>query len=199
MTASEKPRIGGVILAAGGSTRLGRPKQFLLFHGKSLLRHAAETMAASVCDPVIIVLGAQVEAAKREIADLPVRVALNRQWQTGISSSIKLGLKEMLSLEPQIDAITITLCDQPLIDSDVIDRLAERFLITRKPIVAAKYLGVIGVPSVFSREMFDQLADLQGDKGARDLIRDPHASVETIEIEEAAVDIDTADDIDRLN
>ena len=198
MTGSENLKIGGIILAAGGSSRLGRPKQFLQFEGKTLLRRAAEAMDASVCDPVIAVLGAESETGTAEIGDLSVRSCVNPKWDTGMSSSIKLGLSELIALEPQIDAVVITLCDQPFVTAETIGRLVAKFQETRKHLIAAKYDGVVGVPALFSREMFSALAKLEGDKGARDLLRDPDASIETIEIKEAAIDIDTPDDAGRL-
>jgi molybdenum cofactor cytidylyltransferase len=191
-------KIGGILLAAGGSTRLGRPKQFLEFEGKTLLRRSAEAMCASMCDPVVAVLGAEHEKAEAEITDLPLAMRRNEEWASGMSSSIKLGLRELLLVEPEIDAVVITLCDQPFVNAETINRLAEKFAETKSRMVAAKYDGVAGVPAVFSNDMFDALARLEGDKGARDLLRDPNASVETIEINEAAIDIDSPDDVDRL-
>ncbi len=198
MTGIDHLRIGGMLLAAGGSSRLNQPKQFILFDGKTLLRHAAEAMAASICDPVVAVLGAEQQKAEAAIGDLPVKTRHNRDWRSGMSSSIKVGLQELLSIEPEIDALVIALCDQPFVSAETIDRLAEKFAQAHTQMVAAEYAGVAGVPALFSKEMFDALSRLEGDKGARDLLRDPGASVETIEIKEAAVDIDTPDDLDRL-
>jgi molybdenum cofactor cytidylyltransferase len=195
MTVNETRKIGGILLAAGGSKRLGRPKQFLQLDGKTLLLRAAESMAASICDPIIAVLGGERERAEREIAGVRLKVCFNEDWESGMSSSIKVGLKKLLSMEANIDAVIISLCDQPFVNSDAIDRLAAKFLETGKHMVAARYDGVAGVPALFSRVMFDKLSLLEGDKGARDMLRDPNVSIETIEIEEAAVDIDTRDDM----
>jgi molybdenum cofactor cytidylyltransferase len=198
MTGNEGLRIGGILLAAGGSSRLGRPKQLLEFENTTLLRRAAEAMAASICRPVVAVLGAEKKKAEAEIADIPIKIYFNRDWQRGMSSSIKIGLTELLVIEPKIDAVVITLCDQPFVDTRVINRLASKFTESDKLMIAAEYDGVAGVPALFSREMFDAISRLEGDKGARDLIRAPNASIETIEIKEAAIDIDTLDDIGRL-
>ena len=115
-----------------------------------------------------------------------------------MSSSIRTGLNELLRIDPDIDGVVITLCDQPFVDAQSIDRLVNAFLETGKQIVAAKYDDVVGVPALFSRDMFRDLSELRGDKGARDLIRNPKVALETIELNEAAVDIDTIDDFDRL-
>jgi molybdenum cofactor cytidylyltransferase len=198
MTGNRDLKMGGILLAAGGSTRLGQPKQFLEFEGQTLLRRAAEAMCASVCDPVVAVLGAEHEKAEAEITDLRLEMCRNEEWESGMSSSIKLGLKELLKIESEIDAVVITLCDQPFVNSETIDRLAAKFAETKTQMVAAKYDGLAGVPALFSNEMFDALSRIEGDKGARDLLRDPSASVATIEINEAAIDIDSPDDVDRL-
>jgi molybdenum cofactor cytidylyltransferase len=174
------------------------PKQFAEFEGKTLLRRAAESMSASICDPVIAVLGDENSRAENELADLRFQLRFNHEWKSGMSSSIKLGLWELVSLEPVIDAVLITLCDQLFVDTQALDRLTDRFLETQTRMVAAKYGDVIGVPAIFPRDKFKHLLMLEGDKGAREILRDPRAIVETIEIEEAAVDIDTIDDLDRL-
>jgi len=198
MTGNENVRIGGILLAAGGSSRMTTPKQFVKFEGETLLRRAALAIAASACDPVVAVLGAEKEKAELEIAGTRVQPCFNREWAKGMSSSIKFGLTELLSLEPGLDAVLITLCDQAFVTARALDRLTERFFESRKQIVAAEYDDVVGVPAIFSNELFERLLTLDGDKGARDLIRDPNASIEKIEIKEAAVDIDTVDDLDRL-
>ena len=198
MTGNEDLKIGGIMLAAGGSSRLGQPKQFLQFEGKTLLRRAAEALVESNCAPVIAVLGAEKEKAERELDDLPVRICWNQEWRTGMSSSIRVGLKDLLLIDPDLDAVLITLCDQPFVNAGTVGLITDRFAETNKRMVAARYGGVAGVPALFSREMFDALSKLSGDKGARDLLRDPNASIETVEIKEAAIDIDTHEDLGRL-
>jgi len=198
MTGNENARIGGILLAAGGSSRMATPKQFVRFEGETLLRRAALAIAASICDPVVAVLGAEKENAEIEVAGTRVQPCYNGEWQKGMSSSIKFGLTELLTLDPGLDAVLITLCDQPFVTARALDRLTERFFESRTQIVAAEYDNVVGVPAIFSRELFERLLTLEGDRGARDLIRDPNASIEKVEIKEAAVDIDTFDDLNRL-
>ena len=195
MTGNESLKIGGLLLAAGGSSRLGRPKQLLQFHGKTLLRRAAETLADSVCDPIIIVLGAEIDGSKSEIADLRLHVVVNDDWQAGMSSSIKAGLKGLLNIEPNLAAVVITLCDQPYVIANQIGLFTTEFHNTRADIIAAKYGETTGVPALFSHEMFDKLLCLEGDKGARELIRNTNSLV-TIKLGEGAFDIDTLRDLD---
>lgn len=198
MVARDAPKIGGIVLAAGGSSRLGRPKQFLQFKSKSLLRHAAQTMAASICDPIVVVLGAESDEAAAQIKDLPVATCLNENWRLGMSSSIKVGLAKLIEMAPEIDAVLISLCDQPFITSEILNRFSEKFAVTDVSIVAAKYNEVNGVPALFSRELFIELSRLEGDKGARDLIRSL-TDLATINLPEAAFDIDSPQDFEYLS
>lgn len=194
MTGNESPKIGGLLLAAGGSSRLGQPKQLLRFGGKTLIRRAAETLVGSVCDPCVVVLGAEIDRSTAEIADLDVGICINEEWQTGMSSSIKAGLHELLSIEPGLAAVVITLCDQPNVVSADLDRLAAGFRSSDFSIVAAEYGGTIGVPALFTSDIFNELSQLDGDKGARQKIRRRPDSVRTVAIDNAAFDVDTPDD-----
>ena len=198
MTENSNGKIGGLILAAGGSSRLGRPKQLVHFQGKTLIRNAAETLVDSSCDSIVVVLGAEIDGSTSEIADLPINICINHNWQTGMSSSIKAGLKELVKLEGNLSAVVVTLCDQPHITTENIDQLVTEFQQANPRIVAAQYGETVGVPALFSKELFNDLLKLKGDKGARQLIRDNLPFVERIEIEKAAIDIDLPDDAARL-
>lgn len=189
-----KPKIGGLLLAAGGSRRLGSPKQLLEFEGKTLIRRAAEALIDAGCDPAVVILGAEVERSRTEIADLPVEVIDNAEWETGMSSSIRVGVSQIASRE--IDAVLVTLCDQPHVTGEKLLPFIDKFLSIGSPIVAAEYNGVRGVPALFAREMFDQLLKLEGDNGARDLIRRGRSVA--IDLPEAEVDIDTVDTAENL-
>src|SRR5258708_4898831 len=100
-------KVGGLLLAAGGSTRFGSPKQLALFQGKTLLSRAAEAIAASGCSTIVVVLGAFAEECEKEIEGLELNVVVNDRWETGIASSIKTGLAKLIALEPDIDAVLI--------------------------------------------------------------------------------------------
>lgn len=198
MTINESPKIGGLLLAAGGSSRLGQPKQLLRSAGRSLIRRAAETLVGSVCDPCVVVLGAEIDRSTAEIADLDVGMCINEEWQTGMSSSIKAGLRELLNIEPGLAAVVITLCDQPHIASADIDRLAAEFRSSHSSIVAAEYSGTIGVPALFTSDIFDELSQLDGDKGARQIIRRHPERLRTVAAENAAFDVDTPEDARQI-
>jgi molybdenum cofactor cytidylyltransferase len=184
-------KIGVVILAAGASVRMGRPKQLLLYRGKTLIRRAAEAALASACHPVVVVIGAHAGPLKEELDGLPVLTADNRRWGEGMSSSIRSGLGALVAADPELEGAVIMLCDQPFVDAGVINRLADARRETGKNIVASEYGGARGVPVFFGRELFAELAGLDAAEGARRVIENHPHEVATISLPEAAVDIDT--------
>ncbi len=194
MTVNSELRIGGLLLAAGGSSRLGRPKQLVYFRGKTLLRRAAETLVDSGCDPVTVVLGAELERSRAEVDGLPLNVCVNSKWQAGMSSSLTAGLRSILDLEPELTAVVVTLCDQPNISTEDIDTLISEFRQTRSSAVAAEYNGKVGVPALFPRTLFAEILGLEGDKGARYMLRNLD-NVTAVKMPHAAFDIDTPDDL----
>jgi len=194
MTANKDLKIGGILLAAGGSSRLGRPKQLLNFEGKTLIRRAAETLADSQCGPVVVVLGAEVEGSTIELSGLPVQICKNQDWAAGMSSSIISGLTQIEDINSDVSAVVITLVDQPQVTTENIDQLVNEFLRSGHSIVAAQYNGTIGVPALFAAGHFDDLLNLRGDKGARDLLRKTKNKA-MIKMDEAAYDIDSLEDI----
>jgi molybdenum cofactor cytidylyltransferase len=194
---------GLIILAAGASTRLGRPKQLVPFAGRSLLRHGAATALASVCRPVAVVLGAQADRLETELTGLSVTIVKNSKWETGISSSIHAGLAAMTLRggdggAGDVNSIVIMLCDQPLVSSGLLDRLVEVQGLTGRGIVAAEYGGTVGVPALFGRQYFAELAALTGDRGAKGIMARHAADVERVPFPQGSLDIDTEEDCQRL-
>ena len=186
------------ILAAGASTRLGQPKQLLPFRGRSLLRHAAETALASVCRPVVVVLGAGVEQLRSELIALPVTVTLNPAWAEGMASSIRAGLGTVTSEANEPDSVIIMLCDQPLIIAATLDQLVKVHRTENRGIVACEYEDTLGVPALFSRKHFPELAGLAGDQGARKIIVKHNNNLSRIPAPEAAFDVDRLEQAARL-
>lgn len=186
-----------MLLAAGGSSRLGRPKQLLKFEGETLLRRAARSLADSVYFPVVVVLGAEHDSALGEINGLAVYNLINESWADGMSSSIRRGLERLLEIEPNLDGVLITLCDQPKISTEMFNRFADKFAETNAAVIAASYDSILGVPALFSSSRFGELLNLSGDKGARQLIRD-RKDVIGLDLPEGAIDIDTKVDAERF-
>ncbi len=197
--APKEENIGIVILAAGGSRRMnGRPKQLLEFEGNSLMERASRTALATKYRPVVVVIGANAEKLMNKIGALPVTVAVNKRWEEGLSASIKTGLAKSLDIQPDLAAVILMLCDQPLITGAILDRLVRIYQVTQKLIVASEYEDTVGVPALFSREIFEKLFSLNGDSGAKFIIQSEPAVVEKILVPEAAVDIDSPEDHELL-
>ena len=191
--------IGIIILAAGGSTRLGKPKQLVEYEGKSLLRRSVETALTSECESVVVVLGFDADELAKGVGDLPVRTVRNESWADGISSSIRAGLARLLLTNPDIAAVVVMLCDQPHVNGKTITSLITTYRSIGTPIVAAEYDGVVGVPALFDREMFNELMNLEGDAGARVVIRQNVGDkLATISLPEAGFDVDTPEDLERM-
>ncbi len=192
-------QVGLILLAAGGSQRLGSPKQLVAdAEGQSLVRRAAETALASACRPVVVVVGASAEAVEAEVADLPVRVAVNAEWQTGLASSLRAGLSALTDA-CTLDAAVVMLCDQPHVTSALLDSLVAAYTDTGHAIAACEYGGALGVPALFGRALFPALASLTGDEGARRVIKNHAGPVTRVPFPEGVFDIDTPQDAQALN
>ncbi len=192
------PFVALMILAAGGSTRMGRPKQLLEWKGTSLVGHAVNTAAASMADQILLILGSDAETVKEQLPALDIDLLYNPEWQSGLGTSISAGMKHFLSLNKTPDAVIIMLCDQPLIDANHLDHLIHGWVGNDKKIAVTAYKKGIGVPAVFSREFYPQLASMEGEHGARDLLRQNANDCLVIDAGIKIMDIDTAGDYDRL-
>jgi molybdenum cofactor cytidylyltransferase len=195
---SNSAHVGAVILAAGSSSRMGSPKQALRYRGQSLIGRAARAALGAGCRPVIVVTGAHAELSRRELVGLDVREALNLRWETGMASSIRAGIEGLLSTDPAPAAVVLMLCDQPHVTAEIISGLVAARRLTRKPIVASTYGGSYGVPAVFDRTLFAELARLEGAAGAKQVIKRHAAQAHFVPFRDGEVDLDTPDDFSRL-
>jgi molybdenum cofactor cytidylyltransferase len=195
---SNRAGVGAVVLAAGSSSRMGSPKQTLQFRGESLLRRAALAALDAGCRPVIVVTGAYAELSRRELDGLEVREVLNPHWETGMASSIRMGVEELVGAEPDADAAVLMLCDQPHVTARVVSGLVAAHRATGRPVVASTYGGSFGAPALFGRTLFAELARLEGAAGAKQVIKKHAAEAHFISFRSGEVDVDTPDDFSRL-
>ncbi|MFT3932764.1 MAG: nucleotidyltransferase family protein [Chitinophagaceae bacterium] len=187
-----------VILAAGGSTRLGRPKQLLLYRGIDLLTYAIETALGSIADHIIVVLGANQQAWQYNKNEQRIQVVINQNWQEGIASSIRCGLSFLLEQNPATENVLFMTCDQPHIDAGLLDKLITLQKHTGAQISATAYAGTKGIPAVFNKTLFPELLQLKGDSGARKIIAAKAETVSLVDFPLAEVDIDTEADYQEL-
>lgn len=192
------PEIGILVLAAGGSTRMGRPKQLLQFEGKSLVRRAADTAIEAGGDPVVVVTGNAADQVVAEVGDLKVYVAHNPSWDRGMGSSIRVGVATLLKVRPTVDALIITLCDQPGISSKTLRELVQAHIETEKPLCAAAFGDAVSPPVLFGREFFGELLSLADEAGAKQILLKHSAQLCRVNCPEAACDVDTPADYKAL-
>ena len=188
--------VATILLAAGGSSRLGCPKQLVAFGQSTLLRHAAETALAARLGPVIAVLGAVEERCMETLGRLPLIIVTNPKWQDGMGGSIAVGMQAVG--ETSHRAAIIMLCDQPAITPGMLRSLEEHQRTTGKSIVASHYGGILGPPALFAANHFGQLRLLSGHQGAKSLFHND-ACLSPVACPEAAWDIDTEEDVASLN
>ena len=188
-----------ILLAAGSSSRMGQSKQLLQYRGKTLLHHAVDAGVASGCAPIVVVVGHDAGAMRDELKTTAAIVADNGDWQQGMGTSIRVGVERVEREAPQTAAVVIAVCDQPLVDAKVLRRLVDVYRTCGYPMAAATYAGTVGVPAVFNRNYFAALKTLPPQTGAKQVLRAHNDQVAKIEMEEAALDLDTPDDVTRLD
>jgi molybdenum cofactor cytidylyltransferase len=178
-------RYGALVLAAGASARLGRPKQLVIFEGESLLERSVRIAREADCDPVIVVLGADEDLIRRECKLQNVLIVSNLDWQEGMGTSLSQGARQ---LEGARGAIVMT-CDMPAVTAAHLRALAASGDVT-----ASTYATRKGVPAYFPRSSFERLIALRGETGAKELLR----SAASMELHGGELDIDTPGDLARL-
>src|SRR6185437_9800019 len=183
---------GIIILAAGSSSRLGKPKQNLVFKGQTLLQRAIDAALNSACRPVIVVLGSDIETIRPTIADKPVQIVYNQEWNEGMASSIRAGVMHLQKVDPNADSVILMLCDQPFVSDIVLNQLIQSK--SEKTIVACGYNETTGVPALFDKFYFDELLVLSGQEGAKKLLLKHRDAVKTVPFDLGSIDIDTAGD-----
>ncbi len=190
-------KIAGVILAAGASTRMGRTKQLLPFKGDTLLGHVVKTAKASLLNEVIVVIGHDADAIKKEIDLTDTKVVLNPFYQKGQSTSLIKGLENISST---CDAVMFLLADQPFVSTNTINTLIKAFNTSNAPVIIPYCNKKRGNPVILARSLFHRLTSLSADAGARVLFNEFSASVLKVSISDKGVltDVDTMDDYKKL-
>jgi molybdenum cofactor cytidylyltransferase len=184
--------ISAILLAAGESRRMGRPKQLLEWHGKSLLQHVLESLMKSAADEIILVLGHEADRIRSGLPALPVKVVINQDYKQGMASSLRRGL---LAMDPGSEAFLVLLADQPDIDPEIINRIIREFRQADPPrgIVRPVYRGLPGHPVLIGVQYLQEALQLRGDAGARPILVNHPGDILEIDVDRDAVlkDIDT--------
>lgn len=192
-------KYGILILAAGNSTRMGQPKQLLAYQDSTLLLHAVDESTQLAESAVTVVTGASKGSVEEQLAGRDIRIVYNPDWETGMGSSIRAGITDFLETYSSIEAIMITVCDQPFLTRDILLSLIDGYLETDKGIIASAYEDTIGTPVLFSARYFIELMNLQGQEGAKKIIREHIDDVATKPFPRGGIDIDTQEDYRKLS
>ena len=197
LSGSTKSRVGGILLAAGTSSRLGRAKQLLDFHGKPLVRQVAERALASRLQSLHVVVGYKANEVRTALAGLKVEIIDNAGFQSGQSTSLRVGL---LSFPQTLKAAMVLLVDQPFVDTQIIDQLIGLYEESGALIVAPEFKGRRGNPVIFDHQLLPEILTIVGDTGARDVIARHHDHLVTLALtsEQPFLDVDTWDDYQKL-
>lgn len=187
--------ISAIVLAAGQSRRMGQPKQLLEWQGSTLLQHVLRNVIRSIADETILVLGYEAERIGKTLSGLPVRIVVNPDYPSGMASSLQRGL---LAMEPISEAFMFVLADQPGVGPDIINAVIRTFRQTglKRRIVRPVYRGRPGHPILMSADYRQDLLQLKGDVGARQILSDHPEDITEIEVDRDAVlvDMDTPED-----
>lgn len=186
-----------ILLAAGASSRLGSPKQLLPFAGTTLLRHITQT-ALQVVPQTVVVLGAHAAAIQPSVADLPVHITVNEQWEQGMASSIRCGVSAVLQQWQPVDNVLILLCDQPFVTGTLLQQLIEAQQLADSMVVASAYNDTVGVPALFHKSVFPGLLSLSGQEGAKTILEQYRDNRAVVAFAAGATDIDTVEEYDLL-
>ena len=187
--------VAGIILAAGGSSRMGQPKQLLPWKGEPLVRSVASTALSAGLSPVVLVTGDHGSQVQAAVQDLPLKLVQNPDWESGQSSSIQAGLS---ALSPETGAAIFLLADQPRVSVTLLRSLIERHAETLAPVVAPRVADQRANPVLFDRLTFHDLMSIHGDIGGRAIFSLYPVNWLEWQDERLLLDVDTAEDYRRL-
>ena len=187
-----------IILAAGNSSRLGKPKQLLSFYGKPLLVHVVDEAIKAGVAKVLVVTGFAADEMKDLLAGKNVTIIENVKWNSGMAEGIVLAINAIISNFPQVENVIISVCDQPFINAALFNEMILKKQTTQKNIIACSYSGTKGVPVLFSKIYFNELLELKGAEGAKKILVKYESDVDSFPFEKGSIDIDTAADYERL-
>jgi len=188
--------VPAIILAAGASRRLGRPKQLVRIAGETLLGHTIRVVSEAAADPILVVIGAHREAIEAGVDLAAVRTVVNPDWEEGIASSLQAGMRALGQSASDATAVLLLTCDQPMLTAEHLRELISLHEgVTEAVTVASAYAGVAGIPAIFPASQFAGLIALTGDTGARHLLRNVESPVICVPFGGGEVDIDSQEDL----
>jgi molybdenum cofactor cytidylyltransferase len=189
-------KTGIIILAAGNSSRMGEPKQLMMYKNKTFLQHIIGEAKNANLEPVICVTGYQSGLITKSLLGLGISTVYNKDWREGIGSGISAGFKQLLLSD--VDSVILAVSDQPYVSADLFQTMQKLKDQSGKGIVASSYAGILGTPVLFSKDYFNQLKSLTGNQGAKNIVQINLPDVCPVEFEKGSIDIDTKEDYENL-
>lgn len=189
----------GIILAAGGSRRMGQPKQLIKINGTPLIvRTIQAAMAIPELNHIVVVLGAAEDVIRPHIEALPVTIITCPTWDQGRAESMRRAIEVMERDAAGCDAALFMLCDQPRLDTAALQQLIRARTETGRRVVAARYNTHPGAPCLIDRTHFNALKRITGDQGARALLNQlAPTEITLVDLPQLALDLDTPADLQR--
>lgn len=187
-----------IILAAGSSSRLGQPKQLLAYKNATLLRNSINEASAVPNTIICAVTGSHKDLIEKEVQDFEIKISHNPDWESGMSSSIKKGLTDLLTEYPDCESCIFAVCDQPFVTHAVFENLIAEYQKSHKGIIASAYAETLGTPVLFDKKYFNELLQLKGQEGAKKIITRFAEDVIAVPFEKGNIDIDTMEDYSSL-
>ncbi len=182
-----KSSISAILLAAGESRRMGKPKLLMPLGKTIILEQTIDNLLGSRVSEVIVVLGYRAEEVMKKIAVKPIKIALNPAYHRGMSTSIVTGLN---SVDDRAQAVMLALADQPFVNTKTINRLVEEFFSHNKGITIPVYQGRQGHPVIFAIKYKEELLALAGDVGGRQVIRQHPDDILEVVVDSESINID---------
>jgi molybdenum cofactor cytidylyltransferase len=188
--------IVAVILSAGESSRMGRPKALLPIDGVRFVEKIVSTLKSTNVGNIIVVLGHNAEAIRRKISDLPVTILINHDYKQGQLSSLQVAIRHLESSGGSVDGILVHLVDHPYIEAKLVNLMIDRFYETKKLIVVPRFQDRRGHPVIFARALFSELLAAGTDQGAKPVVRAHRDDTLEIDTDDKGVliDIDTPEE-----
>lgn len=190
------PNVAAVVLAAGGSTRMGSPKMLLPIGGKPLVVKAIDEARAAGLSPIVVVTGGDAEAVE-PLVPADAKIVRNATWEAGQGSSIRVAIRE-LEWGAAVDAAIIILADQPAVTAEHLSEMVTLFDSGTVSLVGSEYGGTTGAPALFDCRYFRELTELPDNAGARLVLLRHGAELATVTLAGGERDIDTPADYERL-
>src|SRR5574342_156951 len=188
-------KIAGILLAAGGSTRMGPNKLLLELEGETLLRRTARRALAAGLDPVVAVLGHEVDSVRRALEGLGCLLVVNPEPERGLNSSLSLGVA---AVPADAEAAVVLLADMPLVDEGMIRAVVERHAASSAPLVLARYGEVTAPPALYARRLLPELQGGEGEGRGREVLRRHRAEASFVDLPPSSLlDLDVPADLGR--